>query len=396
MSLVCHTIVSRYTPQQRDPVKAVDEEDNAWRTESAFGHTRLHSRPAPSFVPATLEYDEYGMPKTSGLVHPGPSNSNDPSRDVSAWYQGLTGRLSANLEKQPSKANPQHPSSTPPASQSSPTPDSSAQRSHLDSNPKRRNWFTSCPSQGTATHISKPSTLADLLSRNPPPLPSDPTFMPPVFLTIGPSNKGFSMLQRKGWQEGEGLGSGRVERKSKNTLDYPRKLEVAFQERNIKPQKLVSRLFDADLMPVLNDVKHEVVDLTLPDLVVEQNSSQNIIDLTLSDPDSGEDDAVNEDTVDQHEDASCQPTSHGTMLITPIATTLKADRLGIGLKAARHSRNVKAKAVTHTSAALAAHIRSGHQARIDRGRHGRGSRGFARARRKEERERVDLLAYMKS
>ena len=78
-----------------------------------------------------------------------------------------------------------------------------------------------------------PSTLADLLSRNPPPRPSEPTFRPPVFLTIGPSNKGFAMLERKGWQEGEGLGSARVERKPKEGLGFLK----GVNERNTEQRK---------------------------------------------------------------------------------------------------------------------------------------------------------------
>jgi G-patch domain len=392
MSLVCHTIVSRYTPQQRDATTSIDEGDDPWQTESSFGPAqRLHSRPAPSFVPASMEYDEYGMPKVARDMEPKSDKSCDSSQGVSAWYRNLTSR-SGKLERQPLTANPPHPLPTTSISQSFPRLHADTHDSHIHDNlhPEKRNWFTSSSSHEATTHVFRPSTLADLLSRNPPPLPSEPTFTPPVFLTIGPSNKGFAMLQRKGWQEGEGLGSATVEGKSKSKggLGISRTLEAAFQERKAEQCKPISPAKAHVIRQ--DDVEHEVIDLTLSD-ESEQNSIQEVVDLTLSDSDQDSDDVH-----DTPEDASSQPTSHGTTLLTPIATTLKADRLGIGLKAARHSRKARAKAVTHTSAALAVHIRSGHKARIERARRGRGSKGFARARRKEERERVDLLAYMKS
>ena len=361
-------------------------EVDPWQTESSFGPTqRLHSRPAPTFVPASLQYDEYGMPKAPDAVQPLLNKSHDSSQDVSTWYRGLTARGSVKLEKQPSAVN------CPPltASTSDSSHRSSVQPPISDNLPsQKRDWFTSSSSHLATTNISMPSTLADLLSRNPPPRPSEPTFRPPVFLTIGPSNKGFAMLERKGWQEGEGLGSARVERKHKGGLGFLK----GVNERNTEQRKPVSNLSDADIKPLLNNVKHEVIDLTLSDSEFEENTTQEVVDFTLSDPDLDDSDLDDLDSVRLPDDTS----SHRTMLLTPIATTLKADRLGIGLKSARHSRSVKAKAVTHSSAALAAHIRHGNQARVDRARHGRGSRGFARARRKEERERVNLLAYMNS
>ncbi|KAF8517339.1 hypothetical protein JB92DRAFT_2787962 [Gautieria morchelliformis] len=281
------------------------------------------------------------------------------------------------------------PSLAAPTSHSSPQPPVESGNPHIEDNlpTQGRNWFTS--SRTPATHGSNPSTLADLLSRNPPPLPSEPAFKPPIFLAIGPSNKGFMMLQRKGWQEGEGLGSARVERKSKNGVGFPRALETVSRERNAEQSKSSSRPFEADVKPLFTDVRHEIIDLTLSDSESEQDSPV-VVDLTLSDsePDN--------DGIEHSEETSPDATPHGTTLLTPIATTLKADRLGIGLKPSRCSRNSRAKAITHTSAALAAHTRSANQARLDRERHGRGSRGFSRARRKEERERIDLLAYMKS
>jgi len=154
---------------------------------------------------------------------------------------------------------------------------------------------------------------------------------------------------------------------------------------------------------LLEHVRQEIIDLTLSDSE-EEHGKQEIVDLTLESDSDEESEPEPEPKLEEAEDVvpsldprspHSEPTAHGTTLLTPIATTLKADRLGIGLKAARRSK-FKAKAVTHTSAALAAHIRSGNQARKQKARHGRGSRGFARGKHKEAKERVDMLAYMNS
>jgi len=198
------------------------------------------------------------------------------------------------------------------------------------------------------------------------------------------------MLQRKGWQEGEGLGSGRVERKPREGLGMKKSAEDAFKlERDAEEWKLVLRRPGRTTSALIEDANREVIDLTLDDS--NHGMKHDVVNLTLSDSESESD--VELDDLLQTSDSVPEP--HGTTLLTPIPTTLKADRLGIGLKAARRT-SAKAKAVTHTSAALRAHIRSGNQVRKEKAQHGRGSRGFARSKRKEERERLRMLAYLNS
>jgi len=204
------------------------------------------------------------------------------------------------------------------------------------------------------------------------------------------------MLQRQGWREGEGLGSARVERKPGEGLGVKKSVGSALPRERIRElhKPVLGGQPECPTMTRMDDMVPEVIDLTSDSEHVVQ---REVVDLTLSDSESQSDVELVE--LDLWRSPEIPPASppkpHGVTLLTPITTTLKADRLGIGLKAARRS-SAKAKAITHTSAALAAHIRTGNQARQDKSRHGRGSRGFARRKRQEERDRMGMLAYMNS
>jgi len=78
-----------------------------------------------------------------------------------------------------------------------------------------------------------------------------------------------------------------------------------------------------------------------------------------------------------------------------LPTVLKADRLGIGLKAKTEGpyRQSK-KRVTHNAAALAAHIRTAEEMRRKKAEVGRGKRGYAKMHRREEDRRKLMLAYL--
>ncbi|KAF8503223.1 hypothetical protein BU17DRAFT_101722 [Hysterangium stoloniferum] len=397
MSLVCHTITSHYTAQEGDTIeKDVDkEEQDSWVTEKSFGNARrLHSKTAPAFVRATVQCDEYGMPTMgTGDIQADRGQVKDPL-EVSEWYRNLTERGREKVFDQRVTAVSRGfkaQTEAPGRSYSEDLNINTIKNSDSSGNitpairQSRANWFTSHPPTHNATPTSKPSTLADILSRNPPPLPSEPTFTSPVFLFIGPANRGFQMLQKKGWQEGEGLGSGRVEKK---------RVRAGLRANQVKEED--SSAFSST----------EVIDLTLDDSDGEKTTTsraQEVVDLTLhSDSESGDDDDddaicsddhYNDQNDTQSPEPHAIPTTSGIALITPLPTTLKADRLGIGLKARRHSK-AKAKAITHTSAALAAHIRAANQMKKEKGRFGKGWRGLARKNKRAERERVGMLKYL--
>ena len=141
------------------------------------------------------------------------------------------------------------------------------------------------------------------------------------------------------------------------------------------------------------------MDDALDDGVSELRNTE-VIDLTLSDSDSDDSSMKVEDGKLEDQDGFTDdiPTDHGGVaLLTPIATRLKSDRLGIGLKAKTTGPyKVSQKRVTHNAAALTAHIRAAEENRRRMREHGRGRRGHKRQRRKEEEERKAMLASLKS
>jgi hypothetical protein len=141
---------------------------------------------------------------------------------------------------------------------------------------------------------------------------------------------------------------------------------------------------------VADVVKKETQERWIDDEICEV---RQVVDLTLSSDEEEED----------HNDAFAQPalarpTPHphdGTALLTPIPTTLKSDRLGIGLKAKTYGpHRASQKRVTHNQAALARHVQVGEEMRQRQKAIGRGRRGYARESRKEQEDRRSLLAYM--
>ncbi|GJJ15550.1 hypothetical protein Clacol_009828 [Clathrus columnatus] len=357
MSLVCHRIVSTYASQKGETFVDDVENNDAWEKEQFFGETkRLHFKPAPAFIPATLKYDEFGMPIVEEEVQV-PQNVQT-KEDVASWYRNMIIRPTLNDTDavKTSRVGPNF--STTPTS-------NTTQTTALQNNkhPSRPNWFSSQRFDEPVNPI--PSTLVDLLSRNPPPLPSQPAFTPPVFLALGPSNKGYTMLQKKGWREGEGLG--RIPRSGLGM-----------------EQKFASEIVDLTQSGD-EEVKQMMIDLTETDSEAEWggedgdgNGNEELL------VQKGEEEAGLIPTEDPYE----YPTHGGTALITPIGTVLKADRLGIGLKA----RQTKKKAVTHSAAEIAAFIQT--KRKMEKQKWGRGSKGLARKNKEEECRRLQLLKYL--
>jgi len=220
--------------------------------------------------------------------------------------------------------------------------------------------------------------------------------MPPVWTEIGPSNRGFVMLQRSGWSEGEALG---VDRRSfsAGSSNFGQKIR-----KTGGTVDRVSRTPRWEFYESSGDIKKE---------------GNEIIDLTLSDSDErdqeeGEADGdADVENLLEHSKELEQPLRSGKgdsedinicadgrkALLTPIATVLKLDRLGIGLKVKTEGPyKASVKRVTHNAASLAAHVRMADKARRRREIFGRGIRGYERQKRKEEEKRRNLLAYMNS
>ncbi|TFK82670.1 hypothetical protein K466DRAFT_666346 [Polyporus arcularius HHB13444] len=391
MATVTHYIYSHYDPPERKDTEdgqlvaenAEEDSRDPWLTESTFGVNR-RLKNAPRFVPAIVSYDEVnnmiGGASSAILREEAPP----PSAQLSSWYRSLTRGSSAPV------AGTQ--ASSPPGVSSTPPPDASnsaappklevdtpvAGPPHLPRpispkpslNPSqagpsthrpiapiprdKNNWFitNAIRSEPSSSRSTPTPTLADIFTREPPPEPKDQPFVPPVFLHIGPSNKGFAMLQQSGWSEGEALGASAPrrtltqkaleKRPARTILDDP-ELSVKMEEREV----------------LLGDDDDE----TAPDTALER--------------------------------PAIVPSHNPTALLTPIATVLKSDRLGIGLKAKTVGPFKESKKrVTHNQAALAAHVRTTEEMRMRKSLIGRGTKSFARLAKAEAESRKRLLANL--
>ena len=404
MATVTHTIYSHYDPKdrkklERETGQLTDELEAAasWVTEPP-----KYRRPgAPRFVAATSAYDTWDIIHASSsrqkLNHEGAGIGSETVN----WYRFLRGSLvdEEAIGKRASSALAQSSSSM-----------SSEKRD-------KNNWIImnamnttqSEPLSSRATSKLKAPTLADILARDPPPKPNERKYTPPVWLEVGPGNKGFAMLQKSGWSEGEALGPDIVRRK--RTIDEmgsdlfgtsARRVRGIDKDKGKRPETPL----DA------NQVRpaKEVVDLTWSDS--DSDGEHELRDrsfVAAGDPDSAESlgvtaPVVKSEFVDRECTASLSvegdddETAYARKaLLTPLAAVLKSDRLGIGLKAKtvgpyRESR----KRVTHNAAALAAHIRGAEELRKKKKTLGRGRKGFEREYKKAATKREMMLAYMNS
>ncbi|THH20106.1 hypothetical protein EW146_g1195 [Bondarzewia mesenterica] len=361
------------------------EENDPWQTEPSFGVRRRLAN-APRFVPATLSYDEWG-----NIISPGEHTEDKQaggSKDVAGWYRALTRQsvdqkptLSPNPISSSSRARS---TSVPPPLL--PQPASSLPPKSRSERHQKLDWFSrTLPFSSAPVTPAPPSTLAEILARNP---PAPQPLTPPVFLHLGPSNKGWEMLQRHGWTEGEGLGSGVIRRGNARAEEA----EALERERSEgSPSKKKGRK-DAERVLVKQESNLED-DIT-------QITERQIIDLTLSDSEDLEvPEAVSRsfpsDFGSQPEDVADGSPSTRTTLLTPLPTILKSDRLGIGLKAKTEGPyRASVKRVTHSAAALAAHIKSGEKSRRRKQLLGKGRRAFERRERRERAQRKEMMAYL--
>jgi len=407
MATTSFTIYSRYNPvkdKERLQLETdVDDGENKssdewlWKEAASSQFLRAQRLP-PKFVPATL-CNEIGG---SELGPSKPYTSSPRERllgsSLSSWYRSLT--VASSTE---TKSHHPCPDSTPVPVLSS----NSVQYARGSSQSQiqkwdKNNWFIQKALRCRPLPITpstSPPTLPEILARDPPPSPSEPRYNPPVWTEIGPSNRGFVMLQKGGWNEGEALGVD-------TRRDFPAGLSN-FGQRIRKVEGTIGR--------VSRTPRWELCD-TSGDMKKDGNE---IIDLTLSDSDERdqeeeeeeEDGDVNVENLSEHSKESEQLLrsgeddsedinicAHGRKaLLTPIATVLKLDRLGIGLKVKTEGPyKVSVKRVTHNAASLAAHVRMADKARRRRKVFGRGIRGYERQKRKEEEKRRNLLAYMNS
>ncbi|KZT11909.1 uncharacterized protein LAESUDRAFT_719851 [Laetiporus sulphureus 93-53] len=399
MATVTHYIYSHYDPAERPQLEQEagqipeEEEKDAWQTESSFGAQRRLAA-APRFVRGIVSYDEINdmmsLPSTLQVAPEEKANTV-----VSSWYRSLMRSASAPLpleETETLLASSFTTSCTTAASSvgpSSPAPTSRKRESR-----NKDNWFITraLRSEPPTTCPTPTPTLADILAREPPPLPNDQPYTPPVFLTLGPNNRGYTMLQQSGWSEGEPLGPGVVRR--------PRVEEPI-------PQIPIRARREAGRMVVKKEEREIKCD---PDGEISELREVDIIDLTLSDSEDGEENVKMEEVEEEVKmelgavpaslalgPSEAAPSSHNPRaLLTPLPTVLKSDRLGVGLKAKTVGPyKASKKRVTHNAAALAEHIRATEEMRRMKTLVGRGSKSFARLAKAEAESRRRVLASLK-
>lgn len=401
MATEAHYIYSYYDPEDREcpeneTPQRLDKDhlDQVWERE-APRLNRLKA-PAPQFVPATQADGDWASHRSKPLEDSPKDNSSLLGPSLSDWYRSLGRRATV---------NPPKPVLGFESSMNQPLPraESSTSKQHEATN--KNNWFImkAIQSEPPLSSSTSTSSLSDMLNRDPPPLPSQGKYKPPVWLEIGPSNKGFGMLQRAGWNEGEALGSDIIRRKPVDAIIPD---EDLFTRTDVKGKgksrqntgtthsiRTETRVVEVEGMEEIKELRQvEVVDLTV-------DSDEDASDSDIS-PERGTIHQKSSLVKEEHMEQPGAPDILGyerIALLTPIATVLKSDRLGIGLKAKTVGPyKVSKKRVTHNAAALAAHARAAEESRQRRERFGRGKRAFERQYKREEEKRQSMIAYLKS
>ncbi|EIM86053.1 uncharacterized protein STEHIDRAFT_147584 [Stereum hirsutum FP-91666 SS1] len=368
-----------------------------------------------------------------------PKASSSGSGGIADWYKSLrqsnlTGDNTSTVKTTQTATTPAPAPSQPIASSSSiSAPTSRPSSTH----PRRTNsdWFISRALSAQTSTSSAPPTpipttsLADILLRDPP-ITSQP-LKPPVFLHLGPSNKGWAMLHSRGWREGEGLGVGavrladtcgdglegeedeldgrerkRVKRDNRDSKQAKGKVKGKEKGREVErvTVKEEEHVYDGD-EDIIEVKKTEIIDLTLSDSESESESDSDsehntseVDDDPATVPSPSAATSTSTPTTTAPQSSSPPPTSHHatqTSLLTPLPTVLKSDRLGIGLKAKTEGPyHSSVKRVTHNAAAMREHVKRGEETRRRKVMEGKGRRAFERRERKERERRREMLAYM--
>jgi len=223
---------------------------------------------------------------------------------------------------------------------------------------------------------------------------------PPVYYAIGPTNRGYELLSKGGWREGQPLGPHRGLGSAPSGVDRPSSPSSSESSETEKWKTLPGSM---PKLLVPRDGGHEI---DVIDLVGGESEEEEV---------SYEDDGKLFKAL--HSSTTIPPTtppvSEGISpgkelrsdildkpLLTPIAVALKNDRAGLGL-----SKNKRL--VTHSSLALHQHIQQGKLERRHhisemkrmerehrRGQYGRGKRAYARMAKEDAEKRKRMMEYM--
>ncbi|KIO29380.1 hypothetical protein M407DRAFT_169566 [Tulasnella calospora MUT 4182] len=203
---------------------------------------------------------------------------------------------------------------------------------------------------------SSSSSIPAMLMRAPPPLPSEAPFIPPTYTVLGPANKGYSMLERHGWREGQTLGPGNQSHGNGNRagIGFVAKHEDKEGDESKRAMK------DGDIAAA------SVVDF---------------VDLTLEDGSESDGETPKPRPV--------QNPPGGRALLTPLPTVLRADNAGIGSK-----RGTK-RVITQSAHALELLERRKKRNRKSDSIVRVGAKALINKAKKEQQERSALIAYLR-
>ncbi|KAH8114751.1 hypothetical protein DFH11DRAFT_1688832 [Phellopilus nigrolimitatus] len=392
MATASHYLISNYDPEDRERLENETGQHDAeadiadpWLTEKPFGKNERIAYP-PMFVVATIGYDEWASSAFAGSSYSGARElaQIEEEETIGGWYRSLERKSISGAPKTNSREL------RPLVVEQ----EASIAQKKADTRAKKP-WFLaraleasksaevnaegSQPPTSTTTPTPSTSSLADMLARDPPPSPSQAPYSPPVWLSIGPGNRGFDILQKSGWEEGEALGRATRNRRGLGYTDKGKGREVVRGEK----------------MEFFGEIKKEIIDLSCLE--------EDVIDLTKMDDEPENSNAALERTSSSPAPPEPQKASLGDLdhspraLLTPLPTVLKADRLGIGLKAKTIGSGLRrepVKRVTHSQAALAKHVHMNETLQRTKKVVGRGKRGFERIKKREEEGRRNMLAYL--
>jgi hypothetical protein len=456
MATRSYTIISHYTPPVSDdnaPPPASEEsegdeleQEKIWQTgplyksRSADSDIYVSHRAAhpPRFVPAVLSHDTLSLSgQAAAASQPEKSSVNAEKAGLGRWYKSLKSTVDPKVQSPSEPAAFAEPPmfTAPPPLPARLEPTSSKKRKARSQDWFIRNALSTSPSRqssATASTASSSSSISEILSRAPPPLPgsSDPKFLPPLRTKLGPGNRGYALLAQQGWKEGEGLGSWRTRPIAQSFADSRAEgsgATVGLDSVETNDPRSANSVAHAPA------VDEEIREAVVPNVTV---NARNIVDLTVTD----DDDSIDESSEDillsfpppepsaaDLEDAQRGLDPRRTVLLAPLKTYLKSDRLGIGAhrrappssssSSPRHSQtqrhaqsaaprgslpSLKRKPLTDTAQAMydtrgkeRRKREEEHRALMIRLKGGkRGSKGFSAVKREEERRRRDLLAYM--
>lgn len=220
------------------------------------------------------------------------------------------------------------------------------------------------------------------------------------------------MLQNQGWSEGEGLGSSAHQSSGSGDAhahDPTKRLPIKKKKEgkagrgspitsalpsSPAPQEVRTSevLLDHDIVEIR---KVPVIDLTLSDTEHEDEDGYEDEDEEEGDGDDDDRNNDNDDPFPSPKSHPPDPRAEPTVLLTPLPTVLKSDRLGIGLKAKTEGPyRSSVKRVTPNAAALAVHTKASEELRRTQDRFGKGRRAYSRAEYLERERRQKMMAYL--